>query len=93
MTFSVDNLKELNFVCNDYFNYEDFEVTALNYEVDKAKIGLYGCENSHKGAEAALLMDGSSYNPNDGRFNMQGIVVYVCPRCKKPVFEDDSHAG
>lgn len=93
MTFSVDNLKELDFVSNENLNYEDFEITALNYEANKANSGLYGCENSHTGAEAALLMDSSSYNPNDGRFEMEGIVVYVCPRCKRPVFEDDSHAG
>ena len=85
MIFNVENLKELDIISNERFDYNDFEITSLNHKND----ATYGCENSHTGAKAALLVDSSSYNPNDGRFDMKGIVVYICPRCEKPVFEDN----
>lgn len=87
MIFNVDNLKELDIILSENLDYKDFAVTSLNHKNDMP----YACENDHTGAEAALLVDSSSYNPNDGRFSMQGIVVYICPRCKKPVFENDDY--
>lgn len=90
MSLNVENLRELKIISDDRLNYRDFEVTALNYKEGQSL--SYGCENDHTGAEPALLIDGSSYNPNDGRFDMGGIIVYVCPRCKKPVYGDDDDA-
>lgn len=82
MSFDSLNLTKTDFV-QGAWDYLDFEVTSENYKED----GYYECENGHTGAEPALLEDGSSYNPLDGRFEIQGIVVYVCPTCSQAVVE------
>ncbi len=82
MIFDLDNITTTEFV-GDRLDYTDFEITAENY--DPALNHLYECENGHTGAKAALLADSKSFNPNNGRFSMEGVVVYICPRCTKPV--------
>lgn len=80
MAFDSVNLNKTGFV-QGAWDYQDFEVTSENYDEEV----VYECENGHTGAEPALLEDCSSYNPINGRFEIKGVVVYVCPTCCQPV--------
>lgn len=84
MQFEIDQIKNVGFVNNERYSDKDFEVTAVNYNEAKQ----YGCEHSHTGAKPALLSYSSSFNPNSGEFSVDGLVVYVCPVCDSPVFND-----
>lgn len=86
MRFDFDNINNTPVMNNEKYNYFDFKVTDLNYiDSDNEVNERYSCEDGHIGAAPALLVDGSTYNPNNGRFDRSGIVVYVCPTCYKPV--------
>lgn len=86
MRFDFDNIDQTPVMDNAKYNYFDFKVTDLNYvDSENAVNERYSCSNGHIGAMAALLVDGSTYNPNNGRFDNSGIVVYVCPSCHEPV--------
>ena len=85
MEFEIEHLKKTGFVNNERYSDKDFEITAVNYNA----ANQYGCEDSHTGAKPALLNYSSSYNPSNGEFSVDGLVVYVCPVCEKPVFEDE----
>ena len=81
--FQVENAHELKILDNEKHNYKDFEIDATNYDGSKS----YGCENDHSGAKAALLSHSSSFDPKTGDFETAGTIVYVCPRCEKPVMD------
>lgn len=73
----------MQFIDSSSVDNAEFRITAINHcELDE-----YGCDNDHTGAIPALIMNSSSYNPADAVFKMEGMVVYVCPVCKLPVFK------
>lgn len=83
MVFDNTPLSSISLIDNSRYDYKDFEVTAENYHAEK----MYDCENSHVGAEPALLVDSLSYDPSSARFAAAGIVVYVCPTCHQPAMQ------
>lgn len=81
--FQVEDSHELRILDNEKHNHADFEVDATNYDASKE----YGCENDHSGVKAAILSHSTSFNPKTGDFDLAGTIVYVCPRCEKPVMD------
>lgn len=84
MPFDDIPLIDIPIVDKDRYDYTDFPITAENYQESVE----YSCENSHVGAKPAMLVDTVIYNPANGRFKTGGGLVYVCPRCLKPVMLD-----
>lgn len=84
MRFDPDNIKETKFV-DERYDYTDFPITDENFQ-DGC---LYECDYGHTGAKPMLLKDSSMYDPRDGRFKIEGVVVYACRVCEQPVSDSD----
>lgn len=82
MPIEIEELNDMRFINYHVRDYDQFKITGANYD----ETVEYGCENSHIGAVPALLNQSASYNPNTAEFTVSGLVVYVCPTCKSPVF-------
>lgn len=84
MPFEVEDLSGLSFVGSDRRSYEDYGITGTNFDETES----YMCEYDHVGSVPALLNHSVSYNPSTSEFEIKGILVYICPTCRNPVFKD-----
>ena len=87
MKYQPEDLSDVLVINDKKLTHEDFPVNGQNFD----SCYIYTCANGHEGAEPRVLPYISSYTQNTAKVSITGIVVFVCPTCKQPVYNIDRH--
>lgn len=85
MKYQADDVSHLHIINNQSVTHEDFSVNGQNYDSET----IYVCHQGHRGAEPNILPYISSYSSSTSKVSINGIIVFVCPKCKLPVHKYD----